>query len=131
MNHAGLVSVLPGTFYLALGLLTASFFLSVRDIDARRLFVVANVLVLILVVYGTLPIIEHELRFEAAWRHAGVIEAISRTGHVNPDIDAYFDWPGFFIIGVLFTHAAGVDSAVTLARWAPIVFQPAYPFPPC
>ncbi len=126
MNDAGLVSVLPGTFYLALGLLTASFFLSVRDIDARRLFVVANVLVLILVVYGTLPIIEHELRFEAAWRHAGVIEAISRTGHVNPDIDAYFDWPGFFIIGVLFTHAAGVDSAVTLARWAPIVFNLLY-----
>ena len=123
MNDLGLVSVLPGTLYLALALVTISFCLSLRDIEARKPLVVANVLVLIFMLYAIAPIVEHEPKLAAAWRHAGVIEYITRTGHVNPRIDAYFDWPGFFIAGAFVTKAAGLGSAVTLARWGPIFFN--------
>ena len=117
MNDLGLVSVLPGKTYLALALVTISFCLSLREI------VVANVLVLILMLYAITPIVEHGPKLAAAWRHAGVIEQITRTGHIDPRIDAYFDWPGFFIAGAFVTKAAGLGSAITLARWGPIFFN--------
>jgi hypothetical protein len=123
MNDLGLVSVLPGTLYLALALVTISFCFSLRDIEAHKSLVVANVLVLIVMLYGLAPIVEHEPKLAAAWRHAGVIEYITRNGHVDPRIDAYFDWPGFFIAGAFVTKVAGLGSAVTLARWGPIFFN--------
>ncbi len=123
MNDLGLVSVLPGTLYLALALVTISFCLSLRDIEAHKPLVVANVLVLILMLYAIAPIVEHEPKLAAAWRHAGVIENITRTGHVDPRIDAYFDWPGFFIAGAFLTKVAGLGSAITLVRWGPIFFN--------
>jgi hypothetical protein len=123
MNDLGLVSVLPGTLYIALALVTISFCFSLRDIEAHKPLVVANVLVLIVMLYGIGPIVEHEPKLAAAWRHAGVIEYITRTGHVDPRIDAYFDWPGFFTAGAFVTKAVGLGSAVTLARWGPIFFN--------
>jgi hypothetical protein len=123
MNDLGLVSVLPGKTYLALALVTISFCLSLREIEARKPLVVANVLVLILMLYAITPIVEHEPKLAAAWRHAGVIEQITRTGHIDPRIDAYFDWPGFFVAGAFVTKAAGLGSAITLARWGPIFFN--------
>jgi hypothetical protein len=123
MNDLGLVSVLPGTLYLALALVTISFCISLRDIELHKPLVVANVLVLIVMLYGIAPIVEHEPKLAAAWRHTGVIEYITRTGHVDPRIDAYFDWPGFFIAGAFVTKVAGLGSAVTLARWGPIFFN--------
>jgi hypothetical protein len=123
MNDLGLVSVLPGKTYLALALVTISFCLSLREIEARKPLVVANVLVLILMLYAITPIVEHEPRLAAAWRHAGVIEQITRTGHIDPRIDAYFDWPGFFVAGAFVTKVAGLGSAITLARWGSTFFN--------
>jgi hypothetical protein len=123
MNDLGLASVLPPMVYVAFALLSASFWLGLRNIESRRPLVAANVLILVVVVYGLPSIIEHETRLTAAWRHTGVIETIARTGHVNPSIDAYFDWPGFFMLGAFVTKTAGLSSAITLARWAPIVIN--------
>ena len=67
MNDLGLVSVLPGKTYLALALVTISFCLSLREIEARKPLVVANVLVLILMLYAITPIVEHGPKLAAGW----------------------------------------------------------------
>ena len=35
-------------------------------------------------------------RTEVAWRHLGITRALVDAGSVDPTIDAYFNWPGFF-----------------------------------
>ena len=93
MNDLGLVSVLPPGFFLALGLITLGFFLSLYDEKIPIMLPAACVLVLILILYGTPVFLEGEPRIEAAWRHVGYIEYISRTGQVDPLLNAYFNWP--------------------------------------
>ena len=123
MNDLGLVSVLPPAFFLALGLITLAFFLSLYDEKIPIMLPAACVLVLILILYGTPVFLEGEPRIEAAWRHVGYIEYISRTGQVDPLLNAYFNWPGFFAAVALLTEAAGLPSALSLALWAPLVLD--------
>lgn len=123
MNDLGLASVLPQTVYLAFALLSLGFWLALRRLETHKRLVIANLLLLILMVYGLPPILEHEARLTAAWRHTGVIETIARTGHVHATLDAYFDWPGFFIVFAFVTKAAGLKSAIVLARWAPLAIN--------
>jgi hypothetical protein len=125
MNDLGLASVLPRTAYVAFGLLSLSFWLALRSpsLETRRRLAVVNLLLLIVMVYGLPPILEHETRLTAAWRHAGVIETIARTGHVHTTLDAYFDWPGFFMLGAFVTKVAGLHSAIALAHWAPLAIN--------
>jgi hypothetical protein len=123
MNDLGLASVLPPTVYVAFGLLSLSFWLALRSLETRKRLAIANLLLLILMVYGLPSILEQETRLTAAWRHAGVIETIGRTGHVHPTLDAYFDWPGFFMLGAFVTKVAGLQSAILLARWAPLAIN--------
>ncbi|MGH3026972.1 MAG: hypothetical protein ACRDMW_00300, partial [Gaiellaceae bacterium] len=151
MTDLGLVSVLPVSMLAALALLATSFCLSLRsgrsveicrdpgdgrpvtlvrleprvefERPVRELLLLAHVLLLIFMVYGLPSIVEDVPRLSATWRHTGVIEYIGRTGDVDPTIDAYFNWPGFFIFGAFLVDLAGVDSALSIARWAPIFFN--------
>jgi hypothetical protein len=77
----------------------------------------------VLMLYGATALIEEVPRFNVVWRHAGVIQNLAETGQVDPAIDAYFNWPGFFALGALATEVAGVDSALALASWAPVAFN--------
>jgi hypothetical protein len=126
VGDLGLISVLPPEFFLSLALLTASFCLCLRDLPHRRLVALINVGLLILIVFGTTAIVEPEPRIAASWRHAGVIESISRNGAVDPSIDAYFSWPGFFILGAFVADVAGVGSAIAFLMWAPVFFNLLY-----
>ena len=76
--------------------------------------------------HGATSLIDEEPAFNVVWRHAGVTDYVMTTGTVNPDIDAYFNWPGFFILAALVTRTAGLDSALGLSGWAPVVFELLY-----
>jgi hypothetical protein len=91
--------------------------------SVHELVLLAHVLLLIFMFYGLPSIVEDVPRLSATWRHAGVIEYIGRTGDVDPTIDAYFNWPGFFISGAFLVDLAGLDSALGIARWAPVFFN--------
>ena len=39
---------------------------------------------------------------------------------IDPDIDAYFNWPGFFTLLATVLGATGLDP-VAVALWAPVV----------
>lgn len=123
MNDLGLISVLPLEMAGAVGLLTAGFFLAL----CRRQYVPGVLLLylvaLVLALYGTVVLVNEFPRIEATWRHVGYIEYIMRNRQVDPLLNAYFNWPGFFAAGALLTEAAGLETALSLARWAPMALD--------
>jgi hypothetical protein len=45
---------------------------------------------------------------------------------VNPQIDAYFNWPGFFIFAAFAAKVAGVQHLEQVVQWAPVAFNILY-----
>jgi hypothetical protein len=120
MNGLGLVSVLPPAAFAALAILAASFCATLHRRRPPQMLLLAHVVALVVMVYGLPALVEPEPRFAATWRHVGVIDTILQTGQVDPRIDAYFNWPGFFILAAFVTAAGGTPDLLALAAWAPV-----------
>ncbi|WP_345037431.1 hypothetical protein [Georgenia daeguensis] len=118
----GLVSVLPVTFFIALALLSVSFFVCVRR-RAGTGWHAVHVGLLVLVLHGTVPVVYDVPRFAYVYKHLGVVDLVSRYGTVDRTIDAYNNWPGFFLLNALFREASGLPSSVGYAAWAPVFFN--------
>jgi hypothetical protein len=125
MTDLGLASVLPLLTFAALLVLTLSFTLCLRDPRSAPVLLI-HLCALVVMLHGIAPLVEDVPRFSATWRHIGVAEHISRTGEVDPQIDAMFNWPGFFAFNAFVTDIAGVGSAVELAAWTPVFFNLLY-----
>lgn len=126
MTDVGLVSVLPPLLLAGIVLVTLSFSIVVTLRPGTTWLVFLHVVALIVMLFAVTALVEPEPRFSVAWRHAGIIENLTRTGVIDPAIDAYFSWPGFFALGALFTQVLGLSSALDLAPWAPLVFNLLY-----
>jgi hypothetical protein len=128
MSDLGLVSVLPFSVYLALGILTVSFCVSLRRAETHWLVPAVHLLALIVIIHGTPAILYGTLRYSWAWKHVGIVDYIQRHGSVDPSIpvpslQAYHSWPGFFALCALLNKTAGLGSSVTYASWAPVFFN--------
>jgi hypothetical protein len=56
----------------------------------------------------------------------GIVDYILRHGSVDPTITAsaiYHNWPGFFAASSLLAALAGREDLLTIASWAPLVFN--------
>ena len=125
IGSLGLISALPGTMYLALGVLALSFACALwRRAEVPTLF--AHVLVLILILHATPPLLYGNLRYAWAWKHVGVVDFILRHNEIwtkSPELAVYHNWPGFFGGSATLTGASGLSSARGFAVWAPPVFE--------
>ncbi len=126
MNDLGLISVMPASAFLALILLTIGFCLALRQQPLRTPILLFNVLALIFMLHGITALIEEVPHFSVNWTHAGFVEYIMRTGRVAPELEARFNWPGFFILNAFITQVAGLRNAYELAGWASLVFNLLY-----
>lgn len=121
----GLLSALPPTFYLALGVLTVGFLCGVRSEAGSRLL--APYLVLFVAVVHASPVLLYgTLRYAWAWKHVGVVDYFMRHHALDPHLSflpVYQNWPGFFGLSTTLTEAAGLRSALSFAAWAPPVFE--------
>ena len=114
----GLVAVLPASFWVGLAVLNVAIGLQLARPVVRRLDMALTLGLLVVVLYGAAAIATGTPRTEVAWRHLGIVKALLGTGTVDPLIDGYFNWPGFFAgLGALLqvTHV----PPVTLALLAP------------
>jgi hypothetical protein len=126
IGSLGLVSALPAPAFVALGLLTCSFCVTlVRDVRPAPLALL-HVLALIFMVYGATTLIEVVPSLNVTWRHAGVTRFVMETGGVDRSVDAYSNWPGFFVLLALATRLAGAGSPLALADWAPVALNLLY-----
>ncbi|TDK25915.1 glycosyltransferase [Arthrobacter crusticola] len=114
--------MLPYPFWIGVLILNIAFFVALRgdaDGPARRPVLMSLLVALVLVLFGTAIFVTDVPRGEVAFRHLGVADALSQVG-VDPGIDAYFNWPGFFALLATMLAATGLDP-VTVALWAPVV----------
>ncbi|MBT2551789.1 glycosyltransferase [Arthrobacter sp. ISL-5] len=122
-SDLGLVAVLPYPFWAGVLLLNVAFVVALRGDaagPARRPVMMWLVVVLVLVLFGTAAFVTDVPRGEVAFRHLGIADALSRTQGIDPDIDAYFNWPGFFALLATALRATGLDP-VAVALWAPML----------
>ncbi len=122
-SDLGLVAVLPFPFWAGLLLLNVAFVVALRGDaagPARRPVMVWLVVVLVLVLFGTAAFVTDVPRGEVAFRHLGIADALSGSQGIDPEIDAYFNWPGFFALLATVLRATGLDP-VAVALWAPVL----------
>ncbi len=126
MNDLGLISVLPPLTIIALVLLSVSFCLTLRQPQKRMPVLLLHLALLIFMLYGVTTLVEEAPRFSVLYRHEGYTEYILRTGTVDPNLDAYFNWPGFFILSAFVTRVVGFHDIFGFGLWAPVFFNLMY-----
>jgi hypothetical protein len=122
-SDLGLVAVLPYPYWIGLVLINVTFVAALRGNaggPAGRAVMMWLLAVLVLELFGTAAFVTDVPRGEVAFRHLGIADALSSTQEIDPDIDAYFNWPGYFALLATIIKATGLAPA-TIALWAPVV----------
>jgi hypothetical protein len=120
IGGTGLVEAVPPTFFVAVFLSLAGF---VATLNLRRhtpALLATQVLVLVVILHAADPIIHGLPRLEASYRHLGIADYIAQSGHLDTNLDAYFNWPGFFDLLGMFSGATGARDLMGIATWAPL-----------
>jgi hypothetical protein len=126
MTDLGLVSVLPTWSYIAFIPIASAFAIVLDGPRTPTWLLAAIVIVLIVMLYGAVPLIEGEPRFSPSFRHIGLIDYVTRHGSVDPTLDAYHNWPGMFILASAIAGAVGFTNVTAVATWAPLWFNLLY-----
>lgn len=116
----GLAAALPAGFWI--GLLSLNVLMVIALTAARRSRSLLTLLLAALVVtlYGAPMFATGTPRGEVAWRHLGIVGDVMGSGRIDPNIDGYFNWPGFFAGLAGLTETTGI-SPQQIALVAPIV----------
>lgn len=120
IGGAGLIASLPPAYFVALGLSLTAF---VASLSLRRLVPVLltwQLLVTVVILHGADAVIHGLPRLEASYRHLGIADTIGQSGQLNPNLDAYFNWPGFFDMLGMLSGATGAKDLLGIATWAPV-----------
>lgn len=125
MSDAGLISVLGWQFFAAFAMLGLAFSLEVGG-SRRRYLLAGQTVLLVTMVQGVTALAEPHPAYFTAYLHVGFINEIIENGNTVPELDARFNWPGSFAFGALITAGGGASSAMTLLRWAPVLFNVAF-----
>ncbi len=126
MNDLGLVSVMPSSMIISLMVMMVSFCLTLQQPRPRISLLLLHIVLLIIMLYGVTGLVEQAPRFNIVYRHNGYTEYIMRTGTVDPYLDAYFNWPGFFALTAFITRASGLHDILSYADLAPVFYNLLY-----
>ena len=91
--------------------------------SGRRYAWASTSVALVLVLHGTVPLIFPGPNYPWVYKHIGVVGYINLHGGLDPSVDIYQNWPGFFAVAAWFTRIAGVGSPLAFAKWAPLFFN--------
>jgi hypothetical protein len=126
MTDLGLVSLLPWTAFGTLALMAFSFARALARPTSPGWLLTTYPVTLSTLIFSTPLIIYDTPRYSWAWKHAGIVDFIDRTGAVDPRIDVlsvYHSWPGFFAANAMLSDLAGLDTSLTYAAWAELLFN--------
>ena len=126
MGATGLSSVLGWPYGLALLCVAVAFVWELWRPSPRGALVAALVVMEVVCLFGTASAVEPLARLSTAWYHAGFIDYIASHGHVLPNFDARFSWPGMFTLSAFVDAFAGHADATGFLRWAPLFFELLY-----
>jgi hypothetical protein len=119
LGDFGLLRELPPVWYCAVGLVVAT---CIWGVAARKVFsnglMSASVTSLVVMLYSSAGLLADVPRFPWTYKHIAVTNFITATGHVDPSIDIYNRWPGFFSISAFLGEVMGYRNALDYAAWA-------------
>lgn len=119
LGEFGLLPELPLAWYFAAGLILGT---CVCGVVARKTFstllMSASVSSLVVVLYSTAGLLADVPRFPWTYKHIAVTNFIAATGNVDPSIDIYNRWPGFFALSAYLGEVMGYRNALDYAGWA-------------
>lgn len=119
----GLVGALPVVFYAGLALLVVSAALELGQQMPSRIRMALHAVTLVVMLYGTAPLVYPEGRYSWLYKTIGVVQYVNAHGQLNPSIDIYQNWPGFFAFAGWFDKVAGVASPLVYAKWAQLAVE--------
>lgn len=126
MNDLGLISALSPRIIVALGILVASFAITLQRQEVRTSLLALHLVCIILILYTTPSLIKGEFPNAYVFQHAGYTEYIMRTGTLDPSLSIYFNIPGFFVLSAFLTKVFGYSTILSYAGWAPVFYNLIY-----
>jgi len=123
LGPLGLPAQLPVVFYAGVALLVLSAVIELTIEQASRWRMTLHAIGLVVMLYGTAPLVYPEGRYSWLYKTIGVVQYINEHGQLNSHIDIYQNWPGFFALAAWFGKVAGVSSPLAYAKWAQLVFE--------
>ena len=121
MTGLGLISVLPVSTLLGLGLLTVGFIGALSLPRPCVWLLSAQLVLLVLMLHGITMLLESEPRFAITWVHAGFVDFIDRTGTTAPTLDARWSWPGFFALAAFWVGSGKLEALHPILTVMPVV----------
>jgi retron-type reverse transcriptase len=119
----GLPAQLPAVFYAGVALLVLSAVIELTGEHPSRWRMALHSIGLVVMLYGTAPLVYPEGRYSWLYKTIGVVQYINVHGQLDRHIDIYQNWPGFFALAAWFGKVAGVGSPLAYAKWAQLVFE--------
>jgi hypothetical protein len=122
LGSYGLPPALPALWYLSLAIAVLG---ALGSLGSRRVPVAVGALHLLaiaVILYATIPVLSHQPQYTWVYKHIGVVRYLEAHGQVDPQIDIYNRWPGFFALGALFSELSGQTNPVSYVRWAELFF---------
>jgi hypothetical protein len=119
----GLPMALPIVFYGGIALLVVSAGTELARRRPSQWRLAMHAVALVVMLYGTAPLVYSEGRYSWLYKTIGVVQYISAHGQLNRYIDIYQNWPGFFALAAWFDKIAGVASPLAYVKWAQLVFE--------
>lgn len=119
LGELGLLAEFPITWYLAvtLVLVVAIWGVCARSVASSRLMTAATT-VLVVMLYTSASLVSEVPRLPWVYKHIAVTDLIGAVGRVDPLIDIYNRWPGFFSASAFLGEAVGYRDALAYAAWA-------------
>lgn len=121
LGKAGLTPALPLTWFLGAGLLV----LTASSLCWRRSgagwLSAAYIAAVVVVLYATVPALTSVPHYAWVYKHIGVTRFIGANHGVDPGVDIYNRWPGFFTLAAAFSSWVHMDP-LRFAAWAEPVF---------
>ena len=123
LGDFGLLPTMPVTFFVALGLLSASFVAALARPEPSTVRLAVHVIAAVVALQAIVPLTFPLPQYGYVYKHFGVTEYITLHGSVNDHVDIYQNWPGFFAVTAWFDRLAGEQTPAPYAAWAPVYFD--------
>ncbi|HEV7948993.1 MAG TPA: hypothetical protein VGP24_04415, partial [Glaciihabitans sp.] len=122
LGQWGLLPEFPATWYIGVALAAVLCIGSVVRFQFPTGLMSASVASLVVMLYGSAGLVEEAPRLPWIYKHIAVTSYIDANGAVDPQIDLYNRWPGFFSTSAFLGQAIGYPNPVDYAAWAEVGF---------
>jgi hypothetical protein len=122
LGSYGLPPALPVTWFAALAIALAGAVWAILTRRSSPLMMVGYIALVALILYGTVPALSHQPHYAWVYKHIGVVRYLEAHGTVNPSIDIYNRWPGFFALAAALSAVTGRVNPETYVGWAEAFF---------